>query len=99
MSIRLGALAAVLFVLALATACSGNSTVTPSPTPAPGPRPITPAPTPSPPVTLAGGGDIGDCTVPDGGANAEATARLIDHMPEAFVFTAGDNAYFDGTAA
>ncbi len=48
-----------------------------------------------------GAGDIADCTSvgADGGAHGEATAKLIDRMPEAFVFTAGDNAYFLGNAA
>jgi acid phosphatase type 7 len=99
MNSRAAALSPVLVVLALAAACSGNSSVTPSPTPSPGPGPITPTPIPSPPVTLVGAGDIGDCTTLDGGANAEATARLVDRITDAVVFTAGDNAYFDGTAA
>jgi hypothetical protein len=86
----------------LACACSGNSNapVAPSPTPTPTPTPI---PTPGPSLTayLVGAGDIADCTSvgADGGAHGEATAKLIDRMPEAFVFTAGDNAYFSGTAA
>jgi len=33
------------------------------------------------------------------GAPAEATAKLIDKMPEASVFTMGDNAYFFGNKA
>src|SRR5262245_276179 len=99
MKIRAGAFLLSLPVLALALACSGNSSVTPSPTPSPGPGPITPTPTPSPPVTLVGAGDIADCTTLDGGANAEATAKLVDRITDAVVFTAGDNAYFDGTAA
>jgi hypothetical protein len=89
-----------LAVLILAAACSGNSSVAPSRTPSPGPGPITPTPpVPSPPVTLVGAGDIADCTALDGGANAEATARVIDRITDAVVFTAGDNAYFNGTAA
>jgi hypothetical protein len=85
-----------------ACACSGNSNAPVAPTPTPTPTP-TPIPTPVPSLTayLVGAGDIADCTSvgADGGAHGEATARLIDRMPEAFVFTAGDNAYFSGTAA
>jgi hypothetical protein len=66
------------------------------------PPPI-PTPTPSPPAQtayLAGAGDIADCSAgADGGSHAEATAKLLDLLPEAFVFTMGDNAYFDGSAA
>jgi hypothetical protein len=42
---------------------------------------------------LAGAGDIGLCGSPD----PEATAALLDNIPGT-VFTAGDNAYFQGTA-
>lgn len=83
----------------LAIACSGNTTT-----------PVTPTPTPTlppnqPPLSvtayLAGAGDIADCASvgADRGAHGEATAKLLDKMPEAMVFTAGDNAYFNGTAA
>jgi hypothetical protein len=41
---------------------------------------------------LVGAGDIGDCDKP----NDEATAALLDRIPGT-VFTAGDNAYPDGT--
>jgi len=89
----------LLLLAPLAVACTGGNSsapVNPSPSPNPNPQPI---PAPSAPVTLVGAGDIADCTTVDSGANAEATARLIDRMSDAFVFTAGDNAYFDGTAA
>src|SRR5262245_8736130 len=99
MSRRAGGLSLVLLMLGLAGACGGSSTVAPTPTPSPGPGPITPAPIPSPPVTLVGAGDIADCSTLDGAANAESTAKLIDRITDAMVFTAGDNAYFDGTAA
>ena len=90
----------------LACACSSSSNTpvtptTPSPTPTPTPTPI-PTPTPTPQIAyFVGAGDIADCTSvgADGGAHGEATAKLIDRMPEAFVFTAGDNAYFLGNAA
>jgi PKD repeat protein len=46
-------------------------------------------------VLLVGAGDIADCgTYRDG-----PTAALITQMPNALVFTAGDNAYPDGTSA
>lgn len=61
----------------------------------------TPLPTGSPTqppqpgsVVLVGAGDIATCSQ----AGAEATAKLLDAIPGT-VFTAGDNAYPDGTAA
>jgi len=95
---RVGASLAVLAVL-VAAACTGGSSgspVTPNPNPNPNPQPI---PTPTPPITFVGAGDIADCATVASAANAEATARLIDRMSDAVVFTAGDNAYFNGTAA
>jgi hypothetical protein len=55
------------------------------------PSPIPPPP--SSPQTLVGAGDIGWC----GLAGAEATGRLLDSIGGA-VFTAGDNAYPNGSA-
>src|SRR6266436_5631610 len=87
-----------IFVLlpSLATACTGANTGQG------GPNPGGPTDLPPPPVTaiLVGAGDIADCLSvgADGGAHAEATARLLDRMAYDVVFTAGDNAYFDGTA-
>jgi PKD repeat protein len=43
---------------------------------------------------LVGAGDIADCSLP----NDEATAALVANIPGT-VFTAGDNAYDDGTAS
>jgi hypothetical protein len=54
---------------------------------------ITVGPKPSS-VTLVGAGDIASCT----SSGDEATAKLLDAIPGT-VFTAGDNAYPDGTAA
>jgi acid phosphatase type 7 len=85
----------------LAIACSGGNTTTPvTPTLPPTLPPNNPTPPSAPSVIayLAGAGDIADCAN-DGGAHAEATARLLDNMPEATIFTAGDNAYFFGNAA
>lgn len=48
----------------------------------------------STPPVLVGAGDIATC----GGAGDEATAALLDGLPGT-VFTAGDNAYPNGTAA
>jgi hypothetical protein len=99
MKIPLRSLSLLLLVSLLAVACTGgNSTAPVNPTPNPNPNPQ-PIPTPSPPVTFVGAGDIADCTNMDGGANAEATAKLIDRISDGVVFTAGDNAYFNATAA
>jgi len=87
------------FAALIVTACTGGSsgpTVPTTPNPNPNPQPI---PTPTPPITFVGAGDIADCTTTESGTNAETTARLIDRMSDAVVFTAGDNAYFNGTAA
>ena len=51
------------------------------------------APTTGDPV-LVGAGDIGECSV----ARADDTAALIAALPDATVFTTGDNAYPNGTA-
>ena len=65
------------------------------------PSPVGASPTATPPPSdsandpvLVGAGDIGDCTTD----NDEATAALLDDIPGT-VFTAGDNAYPNGTAA
>src|SRR5438876_4906456 len=94
--VRVVTLLAVLAVFV--AACTGGST---APTVPPAdPRPPQPIPpTPTPPITFVGAGDIADCTTIASAANAEATARMIDRMSDAIVFTAGDNAYFNGTAA
>lgn len=85
----------------LAFACSGNATTPVTPTPPPISTPPVPPPAPSVTEYLVGAGDIADCGSfsADGGIRSEATAKLIDGMPEAMVFTAGDDAYFNGTAA
>ena len=84
-------------------ACSGNSNSPVTPTPNPTPTP-TPTPTPAAPTAfLVGAGDIADCRNEAEGGNrggpAEATAKLIDKMTEASVFTMGDNQYFFGNSA
>ncbi len=84
----------------------------PAPTPAPSVAVVTPAPsasvTASPsgtpgsdPVTavLVGAGDIADCdTGPASNSAAAATAALVARIPGT-VFTAGDEAYEDGSPA
>ena len=81
----LGGLLAV--VLAVSAARCGSSPISP------GSPPVTP-PGPTAPAVLVGAGDIGLC----GSAAVAATAALIDNVP-GIVFTTGDNAYPNGTAA
>ncbi len=69
--------------------CPDLPTPTSAPTNTPGP-----SPTPGASVTLVGAGDISTCA----NDNDEATALLLDSIPGT-IFTAGDNAYEDGTAA
>jgi hypothetical protein len=73
---------------------AGSVTPTPAPTPAP------PAPPPGgTSAVLVGAGDIvPNCLAGANMANAEATAALIDNIPGT-VFTAGDNAYEEGSSA
>jgi hypothetical protein len=46
---------------------------------------------------VIGAGDIGDCAN-DGGRPAEATAKLLDRIPDAIILAVGDLAYMDGSA-
>jgi hypothetical protein len=91
---------ALALLASLAAGCTSSKTDPGGPNPGPGPGPT---PLPPPPVTaiLAGAGDIADCLTvgADSGAHAEATAKLLDKIGADVVFAAGDNAYFDGTAA
>jgi calcineurin-like phosphoesterase family protein len=96
MKIPRGALALVLLA-PLVMACSDKQPTPIGPTPGPGPGP-SPAPTPSLTAVLIGAGDIADCDN-ENGRFAEATARLLDKITDATVFTAGDNAYFNGSDA
>jgi hypothetical protein len=77
---------------------SGGPSETPaasldSPGVPPSASPVPATPSADDPV-LVGAGDIGDCRT----ENDEATAALLDDIPGT-VFTAGDNAYPEGTAA
>lgn len=63
---------------------------TPEPTPAATPTAATPA-------ILVGAGDIGECGTGGPAATARVIRQVLDEYPEAIVFTAGDNAYPDGS--
>ena len=81
----------VLQALLCAAGCGSSSPPTSSsPTPPPPPQPVAQFTT----AVLVGAGDIAMCGAP----GSEATAALLDGI-EGTVFTAGDNAYFQGTAA
>lgn len=91
-------------VSASASAAAGSpspavASVLPSATPtaagsSPPAVPASPAPSPSGDPVLVGAGDIADCTTD----TDSATAALLDGIAGT-VFTAGDNAYYDGSAA
>jgi acid phosphatase type 7 len=101
------ALAAVLVLLVVLVAALPRAGVTPDPassstaparpssaasaSPTAIPTPTVP-PSPASAAVLVGAGDIGDCTRSDD----SRTAALLDGI-EGTVFTAGDNAYEDGT--
>lgn len=98
---RVSRILGLVVVLAACTAPSPSPKASSRPTPTPnGPSQMTAIPaTPSVlastrPEVLVGAGDIASCEL-DGD---EATAALLDSI-EGTVFTAGDNAYPDGTAA
>jgi hypothetical protein len=88
--------AAVALAAAIAGArCGGKTSTAPTPAqpdPLPGTVPPPTQPPPSPPQTLVGAGDIAWCQY----AGAEQTARLVQGIGGQ-VFTAGDNAYLDGS--
>ncbi len=71
----------------VAAACTGGSRN-------PGSPPPPPPPPPGSSEIFVGAGDIADCS----SSGDEATADLLDNIPGT-VFTAGDNAYPDGTDA
>jgi hypothetical protein len=84
-SVRLHPVAAGLMLLVIASGCHGSDN-----------RPVPTSPPPAQfvgPGVLVGAGDIAVC----GSQGTEATADLID-LIDGTVFTAGDNAYFQGTA-
>jgi hypothetical protein len=51
------------------------------------------------PAVLVGAGDIGECGTGGPAATAAVIRRILGDHPDAIVFTAGDDAYPDGTAA
>jgi hypothetical protein len=72
---------------------SASASAGASPSGSGGPSPsVGPSPTPSEDPVLVGAGDIADCALP----GDSETAALLDTIPGT-VFTAGDNAYPDGT--
>jgi hypothetical protein len=98
----------VLAAMLIVSGCGGKKTATAptatssTATPPPETTPVTPPvpepvvavpPPPAPPVFLMGAGDIGEC----GRLGAQKTAELLDQY-DGMVFTAGDNAYMNGTA-
>ena len=84
MSISLGRSRRLVSSLAAALTCACGGGMGPSPPPGGGGGTGI--------AVLAGAGDIGMC----GSSGPEATARLLDGI-DGIVFTAGDNAYFQGS--
>ena len=86
----------VVFSL-LAQGCGKQPIMSPPDTviaPPPPPPPSPPAPPPPPPsVVLTVAGNIATCS----GVHDDLTSRLLDSLP-GYVFTAGDNAFDNGTA-
>jgi hypothetical protein len=81
-----------ILLIALPTAVCGRSNAVSST--APLPRRFLPSlPASAVNGVLVGAGDIAEC----GNSGSEDTARLLDRI-DGYVFTAGDNAYKDGTA-
>ena len=56
-------------------------------------------PTAADAAILVGAGDIGECGTGGPAATAEEIQRVVDRYPDAAVFTAGDDAYPDGSTA
>lgn len=76
---------AMAFFASLTAGCGGDSGTPSSPTPTSPVQPFVER-------ILVGAGDIAQCGIP----GAEQTAKLLDRI-DGTVFTAGDNAYFQGT--
>jgi hypothetical protein len=92
---RVTSLAGIVATCLFGLYCAGTPTE-PTGSPTPPVLPPTSPPIVPPPVTsevFVGAGDIGVC----GSAGTQATARLLDVIGGT-VFTAGDNAYLQGTA-
>ncbi|MCU0483014.1 MAG: metallophosphoesterase [Chloroflexi bacterium] len=83
----------------LATAPAATATPPRTPAESPAPTGATPAPPATPGAVLVGAGDIGACGTDGPAATARVVRRVIDDHPDAVVFTAGDNAYSDGSIA
>ena len=89
-------LAALLLCSPLSSGCGGSSAVGPTSPTQQGPGSAGPGAgtAPAPDEVLVGAGDIAQCGIGD----AEATAKLLDHIPGT-VFTLGDNVQGSGSAA
>ena len=81
-----------MVVAVLPRADNTGATSSPDATPSPATPSSSIATASAPVAVLVGAGDIGDCTTDDD----SATAALLDDIPGT-VFTAGDNAYENGT--
>ena len=89
----LGCLSAVAISLLFAQCNKSPTTPSPgTPPPVPGPAPTPPLPQAPGPATFVGAGDIAIANGHD-----DATARLIDQIGGADVFTLGDDAYPNGS--
>jgi hypothetical protein len=88
---RLSLLIGVAFIAGATVGCGSPSPSSPSPTST---QPGFGSGTPGPPAILVGAGDIGVC----GSPAVAATAQLIDRIA-GIVFTTGDHAYPNGSAA
>ncbi len=95
LTMRLAATGVALVATLAAVQCGGSKPTAPTPTAPTEPPGTIPGPTPTPipsaPRTFVGAGDIAWC-----GKGSEPTARLVESMP-GDVFTAGDNAYMEGS--
>ena len=82
-----------ILIVLVCVACGYCGSQSPTgPTPGPPPPGSPPSQPPAGPQTFVGAGDIAMCD-----RNSLATAALLDSFPGAYVFTLGDNAYFQGT--
>jgi hypothetical protein len=87
-------LAAAVAILSIWIACGGQGAPSSPTGPTSGGSALTPEPAPiQQTVVLTGAGDLANCETPEA---AEKVAQLLDNI-EGLLFTAGDNAYENGT--